>query len=898
MRFWRYGLVSLFLCFSAIQAAEPGRFNSLEADSPQMVLFRAHLRKVAELGLKDHVNPSIFVSYSWDSETHKKRVLTFCEDLARAGIPVGQILLDEWANRPGGPYDLHQFMDRIPDSDKVILFGTSELKRKYEGSGEGVVSREITLLRTRIEKQGVLGVINAWFSGEFEEAFPRGLQAIIARRLDDYSAQFFEFLFDIYQDHYRSPHNPIMDIRNKFIFRRERIRTSFDSTELKSVGGFFPQSLKTYNAFLDRTDENGLSYLDRIFEELFMNEDAATHFSTMTLCASGMGGVGKTTLASEFAHKYKPFYDFIYLMDGGSRGEFLRSCISLLDVLGVAIPQRGNEEEEVYYSNTIRLINENLPRVRRHSLLIVDNVEDPGLISNLMPAEGHILYTSRNSDWLNKIDVDVLKRKESIQLLLQLTGLSPDFSEQAGILAEELGDLPLALAQAAAYIKQQRLNTFAAYLDHYRISQTELLAKKQIQSSLNKREAIVMTTWNTTMNRVSQQAQQLMSYLAYLEGADIPTSLFASKRIENMEGSLDELARYSMVKRSPDCISIHRLVQTVIRHDEEGEKAGRSMQELISLFIEKEDEIRGYKNFYFPNVEKDTISKLKALVPHALQFTKYVWDSGMYVEGLMELYVRIASFLNRQYEPETAVSLLVNAKKIAEIHEKSKETFDWINKNLLNSYTQMGPQGRKKILELSFIGDPLTAAVIAHSAGDFVNAKRLGLEAIEVLKKEVERIGGMGHGEGYNLATAYKNVGHDCLQMGEFSEAFSHFSEAEALCWRLFGNKPNEDQAAILFGKARACAGLGDIQNALGLFEMALLTFNTLYPVGAEAPNVAACLMNYAVTLKAAMLTDEAITQLKRAIAIPSIKQYPQLLAQCQELLARYEAELRSVWDQ
>ncbi len=189
---------------------------------------------------------------------------------------------------------------------------TNPLQKGDERGGEGIISREITLLRTRIERQGVLGVINAWFDDEFEKAFPIGLQALIARHLGDYSAQFFELLFDIYQDYYQSPRNPIMDIRDRFIFRRERIRTSFDSTELKSVGGFFPQSLKTYNAFLDRADERGFSYLDRIFEELFMNEDAATHFSTMPLCASGMGGVGKTTLASEFAHKYHPFYDFIY----------------------------------------------------------------------------------------------------------------------------------------------------------------------------------------------------------------------------------------------------------------------------------------------------------------------------------------------------------------------------------------------------------------------------------------------------------------------------------------------------------------------------------------------------------------------------------------------------------
>jgi tetratricopeptide (TPR) repeat protein len=312
-------------------------------------------------------------------------------------------------------------------------------------------------------------------------------------------------------------------------------------------------------------------------------------------------------------------------LDGGSRGEFLRSCISLLDVLGVAIPQRGNVEEEIYYSTIVQLVNGSLPRARRHSLLVVDNVEDPGLISNLRPAEGHILYTSRNSDWLNKIDVDVLKRKESIQLLLQLTGLSPDFSEQAEILAEELGDLPLALAQAAAYIKQQRLNTFAAYLEHYKVSQAELLAKKQIQSSLNKREAIVMTTWNTTMQKLSPQAQQLIHYFSYLAPTAIPTRLFQD--LENHDVALNELMLYSMVKHLDDSVSIHRLVQLVTRLNT-GEKVADILKYLLGSM----------KVQLLNDDDENTWSKSFTLTPHAEELLKYTLENQVsIVKGIDDI---------------------------------------------------------------------------------------------------------------------------------------------------------------------------------------------------------------------------------------------------------------------
>jgi hypothetical protein len=580
----RYFFCSLIVAWTIFGEITATTIVDLVDNSPQEVLFQAHLRKVAELNLRNRSNPSIFVVYSHDSEEHKRRIQKTCEDLERAGIPATQILFDVWANRPGGPYDLHQFMERIPNSDKVLLFGSPGLKRKYEEreahpEDAGIVSHEINLLRNRIVVRGVESLIPAWFEGQFEDSFPISLHHIVGRQLDNYSLRFFDLLWDIYQTIYPFFQNPIIEIRDKFSVRQSRLRTSSDRTEFHSVNGFFPQSLKAYNAFLDRTDDRGLSYLDVIFEELFMNEDDVKHFSTTTLCASGLGGVGKTTLATEFAHKYGSFYGLVYWMGGGSRDEFLRSCLSLLELLDVPIPERDD------YSNVIRLVNENLSMKRQHWLLIIDNVEDPTLIAELSPSNGHILYTSRHSDWVRKIDVDVLRREESVALLLQLTGLDPSFTDQAGVLAEELGDLPLAIAQAAAYIKQQGLS-FEAYLDIYRVRYADLLARQQIQPSLNKREAVVMTTWNTTMEALPQEAQQLMSYCSYLAPTAISVQLFGG--IEAIQSILGELAQYSMIKFEKDAISLHRLVQTVgrIKQENREEVALKQLfQNLLSLWI-------------------------------------------------------------------------------------------------------------------------------------------------------------------------------------------------------------------------------------------------------------------------------------------------------------------------
>ena len=834
------GVVCLLLNLSwtAVFSMEEGQIRNADRDSAERVLFEAHLRRLEGVRLTGLMDPDVFVAYSWDNDEHKGRVRRLCKDLTCAGIPVSKLLFDEWANRPGGPYDIHQFKERLPRSEIVVLVGSAPLKGKYEGRETrpyeaGIVSEEIDLLRNRIVIKGVEGVIPAWFSGRFEDAFPRGIHHVVGQCLDDYPLRFFDLLWDIYRPCFPAPDNPIIETQSKFKMRREKLRVPLAQTEFNRSAGLFPQSLKAYNAFFDRTNGSGLSYLDVIFENLFMNEDEERRFSTLTLCPlSGLGGVGKTTLATEFAHKFHQFYDFIYWMEGGSKEELLRSCIALLEVFGVALPKM-EEEENVFYTNVIGLINIHLSQRKKHWLLIIDNIENPGLVSDLAPKGGHILYTSRNSEWLRRLDIDVLRREESVKLLLQLTGLSEAFSDQAGILAEELGNLPLALAQAAAYIKQQRLQTFEQYLGQYRLSQAELLAKKQIQPSLNRREAVVMTTWNTTMQKLSLKAQQLMHYFSYLDGADIPTSLFASSSIKDLPESLTELRNYSMIKQGVDSVSVHRLVQTVMRISEE-EEPERLMRDLISLFTAGEDASRGYKNFFFGDVERGTVLKLRALLPHALRLTEYAWSKNIFSDELMDFYVRVASFLNRHSEPRVAESLLLNSKAIAVIQDKPREIFDWIHRNLLNSYVQMGAEGRAKIPELSFIGDPLTNGVVAHSLGDLASAKRFGLEAIAVLQREVTRIGGMGHGEGYTLGTAYRNVGIICLQTKDYAEALPHLNAALVIFDRLFGNKLNEDKAITLFQKARACVGIGDLSAAIDLFEEVLPMFELLYSEGRE----------------------------------------------------------------
>lgn len=165
----------------------------------------------------------------------------------------------------------------------------------------------------------------------------------------------------------------------------------------------------------------------------------------------GLGGVGKTEIAKEYAHRFGPDYDLVWWVRSESRAAARASLAKLGEALG-AEPTASRGE-------CIRYAHEALRRGRPHKrwLLVFDNADDVRETLDLLPesGSGHVLITSRNPNWDahgTSVPVDVYPRRESVEFLRRRV---PEISaENADGFAEAVQDLPLALDHAASWYKE------------------------------------------------------------------------------------------------------------------------------------------------------------------------------------------------------------------------------------------------------------------------------------------------------------------------------------------------------------------------------------------------------------------------------------------------------------
>ncbi len=607
-------------------------------------------------------NLKVFISYSHDSDQHKDRVLVLSDRLRADGI---DCTIDQYETSP--PEGWARWCDRkIEEADFVLVACTQTYVQRFKGidtteKGKGVkwegaiITQEIYEAQAKNKK-----FIPIIFTDEDSAHIPTILRGVTSYKV--FTKEGYESLYR----HLTSQPAILKPIIGKVkpMPPRERKQDEPAGSEIEgSKTAFWNVPFQRNPFFTGRK---------HVFEKLH-----EALFSSKIQVVNGLGGMGKTQIAVEYAYRYRNEYNAVLWSKADSHDALFSGFTAIAQVLDL------REKDEKDQNKIAAAVHRWLDR-NQQWLLILDNADDPAIVKDFIPQNlnGQILLTSRATvfDILGITKPEEIKKMtpvEAKEFLTKRTGQeAPSQAEKDALsdIAKELDYLPLALEQAGAYINRVKCS-FSTYLSSYRGRGLKLLSKSPPVAG--EYPESVATTWLLNFDMVekaNQASADLLKFSAFLNPDNIPLELIkqgapelgeviseALSGIEDDPLLLDELLMpltlYSLITRDTvlNTYSIHRLVQAVIRdrmkYDEKRMWAERAVRAV---------------NLAFPNPEFKNWHLCDRILPHALVCAGFIDEWNFEFEEAARLLIRAGSYLHDRAKYQEAEQLYERALAILE----------------------------------------------------------------------------------------------------------------------------------------------------------------------------------------------------------------------------------------
>lgn len=502
----------------------------------------------------------------------------------------------------------------------------------------------------------------------------------------------------------------------------------------------------------------------------------------------GPDGSGKTQIAVQYAHVHINEYDFTFWIRARDIATLATDLGELAGQLGLSLVSETDLKE------AIKALWGWMEQNRRW-LLIFDDLADPDLLSEYLPItrNGHVIVTSSNAGWdavASQIDVGPFDRAESVQFLQKRTGQEDMNSLDA--LAKALGDFPLAMELAGAYISQTG-TPIPKYLKIHQESLEEAAYDTEYKSL-----AAIFQTSIEQVQAVSPEGFDLLCMCAFLAPEDIDKSIFLEVQDfeagvdlakkppvfdpVTLENAVDALLRRGLVESSKNSLRFHPTIQNLTRNHLDVEEKKSWAEAALMLVGEP---------FSANLADVSTLPRCYELFPHILTIIEHAEELEIGTDSITLLLNQVGLMQQKRGD-------FIGAKMA-------------IDKLLSIDLKVFGKDHPEVATDLNNLGTVLKAL------GDLEGAREKLETSLAISKANLEP-------NDPKLSIRAGNLGTVLRELGDLEAAKKNLEWALSIDMRTYG--PNHFKTAIRMNNmGDVLRELGNVEDARNYYERALHIF-------------------------------------------------------------------------